>query len=179
MLPDEVAWFPSRETHKLPDRRELFVTPLTDVEHQFCKPEHLAAALGIPLEDAKTIIDGIISASNASLSIDFANNRTEPKSKTLKLKDNIPSAADLVGGLIEFRFVKGKRLFGLLNAELPKLAYINNFRSFRGTRMNERDLLTLAARRKFGWGFFLPLVFAGNVVAAALARFLVGLVMRS
>jgi energy-coupling factor transporter ATP-binding protein EcfA2 len=123
MLPDEVAWYRSRETDKLPDRCELFVTPLTDVEHQFCKPEHLAEALGIRLEEAKTIIDRIISASNASLSIDFANKRTELKNKALKLKENVPSAADLVGALIEFKFVRGKRLFGLLNTELPRLGY--------------------------------------------------------
>ena len=35
MLPDEVAWLLSKESTKLPDRCELFVTPLTDVEHQF------------------------------------------------------------------------------------------------------------------------------------------------
>lgn len=45
MRPDEVAWYLSREADKLPDRCELFVTPLTDVEHQFCKPDHLADAL--------------------------------------------------------------------------------------------------------------------------------------
>ena len=42
MRPDEVGWYLSREADKLPDRCELFVTPPTDVEHQFCKPDHLA-----------------------------------------------------------------------------------------------------------------------------------------
>ena len=123
MLPDEVAWLLSRESKKLPDRCELFVTPLTDIEHQFCKPEHLSEALNISLDEARKIIEGIIAANNASLSVDFANKRAELKNKVLRLKENTPSAADLLGAQIRFECVKGKRLFGLLNVELAKLGY--------------------------------------------------------
>ena len=123
MLPEEVAWLLSRKSKKLPDRCELFVTPLTDVEHQFCKPEHLSEALNISFDEARKIIEGIIAANNASLSADFANKRAELKSKLLRLKENTPSAADLLGAQITFEFVKGKRLFGLLNVELPKLGH--------------------------------------------------------
>lgn len=120
MLPDEVAWYLGREAAKLPDRCELFITPLTDVEHQFCRPEHLASTLKISVEQASTIIERIIEAHNASLSADFANKRAELKSKLLKQKENVPSAADLLGAQISFAYVKGKRLFGLLTAELKK-----------------------------------------------------------
>jgi hypothetical protein len=41
----------------------------------------------------------------------------------LRPKENVPSAADLLGAEIAFDLVKGKRLLGLLNAELPKLGY--------------------------------------------------------
>jgi predicted ATPase len=36
MLPDEMKWFVEMEQKKLPERTALFLTPLTDVEHQFC-----------------------------------------------------------------------------------------------------------------------------------------------
>ncbi|OAF19861.1 ATP-dependent nuclease [Bradyrhizobium neotropicale] len=123
MLPDEVEWYKARETKKLPDRCELFTTPLTDIEHQFCTPQHVSTALGISLEQATQIIDGIIAANNASLAADFTNKRGDLKSKALKAKPNVPSAADLLGAQIAFDFVKGKRLFGLLNTELTKLQY--------------------------------------------------------
>jgi hypothetical protein len=120
MLPDEVAWYRQKESNKLPDRCELFVTPLTDIEHQFCRPKHVAAALEITLEEARTIIEGIIAANNASLSADFANKRSELKGKILRYKENVPTAADLLGAQISFEQVKGKRLFGLLNVELSQ-----------------------------------------------------------
>jgi hypothetical protein len=105
------------------DRPRWTITPLTDVEHQFCKPEHIAAALDIPLGEAGQIVEGIIAANNASLAADFTNKRSDLKSKILKTKANVPSAADLRGAQISFEFVKGKRLFGLLNGELTKLQY--------------------------------------------------------
>lgn len=123
MRPDEVTWYKAREAGKLPDRCELFVTPLTDVEHQFCKPEHVAGALGISLEDALQIVEGIIAANNASLAADFTNKRSDLKNKVLKTMDNVPSAANLLGAQIAFEYVKGKRLFGLLNGELTRLQH--------------------------------------------------------
>lgn len=123
MRPDEVVWYKAKETTKLPNRCELFVTPLTDVEHQFCKPEHVSAALNISLDSARQIVDGLISANNASLAADFTNKRSDLKNKILKAKDNVPSAADLLGAQIAFEYVKGKRLFGLLSAELGKLQH--------------------------------------------------------
>jgi hypothetical protein len=101
----------------------LFVTPLTDVEHQFCKPEHVAGALGLSLEDARQIVEGIIAANNASLAAYFTNKRSDLKSKILKTMDNVPSAANLLGAQIAFEYVKGKRLFGLLNVELTRLQH--------------------------------------------------------
>jgi predicted ATPase len=123
MLADEVAWYTATEKEKLPDRCELFVTPLTDIEHQFCKPDHLATSLEISLVDAGNILAGIIAANNASLAGDFANKRAELKNKALRAKENVPSAADLMGAQIAFEQVKGKRLFGLLNVELQQLGH--------------------------------------------------------
>ncbi len=121
MLPTEVAWYVEKESKKLSDRSELFVTPLTDIEHQFCKPAHIAEALGMSFDDAEKIIGAIITANGASLTADFANKRAELKNKTLKQKQDTPTAADLLDAQISFEQVKGKRLFGLLVVELQKL----------------------------------------------------------
>lgn len=79
MRPDEVAWYKAREATKLPGRCEPFITPLTDVEHQFCKPEHVGAALNISFDDARQIVDGITTADNASLAADFTDRRSRRK----------------------------------------------------------------------------------------------------
>jgi predicted ATPase len=120
MLEDEVLWYKEKATKGLPDRCELFITPLTDIEHQFCEPEHLSSALGIQLQAANAIIDQIITANNASLAADFTNKRSELKNKTLRDKQDVPTAADLLGARITFPQIKGKRLFGILNAELSR-----------------------------------------------------------
>jgi energy-coupling factor transporter ATP-binding protein EcfA2 len=151
MLPDEIAWYVAREKEKLPARCELFVTPLTDVEHQFCKPEHIAAALEISLEEARDIIDGIIAANNASLAGDFANKRSELKNKVLRLKENVPTAVDLMGAQIAFEHVKGKRLFGLLNVELQQLGH-NPMRLLTTTT----DALKIDQLRAFAAGVWPP-----------------------
>jgi hypothetical protein len=52
------------------------------------------------LNDAQGIVGRIISANNASLYADFANKRIELKNKVLRPKENVPSAADLLGAEI-------------------------------------------------------------------------------
>ena len=123
MLPDEIEWYKAKEHPNLAGRCELFITPLTDIEHQFCQPEHLAIALNISPQAATAILDQIIVANNASLAADFTNKRAELKSKILREKDNVPSAADLLGAQISFTQIKGKRLFGILNQALPPLGH--------------------------------------------------------
>jgi hypothetical protein len=90
-------------------------------KHQFCKAEHISESLGISLVDARSIVDGVIAANNATLSADFANKRADLKNKVLREKEDAPSASKLLGAQISFELVKGKRLFGLLAAELQKL----------------------------------------------------------
>jgi hypothetical protein len=111
MLPDEIAWYRQREANKMPERCELFVTPLTDIEHQFCQAEHLAGSLEIAIQAAHDIINRLIEAHNASFAADFANKRTDLRNKVLKYKENVPAARDLMGGMIEFSQIRGKRLF--------------------------------------------------------------------
>lgn len=121
LLPEEIRWYRQKENIKLPDRCELFFTPLTDVEHQFCQPRHLAGTLGIEVDEANAIIDRLISANGATLAMEFAQKRIELKSKILKDKPDVPSATDLARERVSFEQIKGKRLFGLLNTELARL----------------------------------------------------------
>jgi energy-coupling factor transporter ATP-binding protein EcfA2 len=118
LLPDEIEWYRSREASKLPDRCTLFFTPLTDIEHQFCQPVHIAGALSIPFEQADAIVESLIDANAAKLAMEFAQKRTDLKSKILRERENVPSATDLAHQRISFKQVKGKRLWGLLHQAL-------------------------------------------------------------
>jgi hypothetical protein len=122
LLPDEIEWYRAREASKLPARCKLFLTPLTDIEHQFCQPAHIADALNMTVEQANALIDGLIEASGAKLAMEFSQKRADLKAKILREKDDVPSATDLVGQRISFEQVKGKRMWGLLNQALAAQA---------------------------------------------------------
>lgn len=121
MLPEEQKWFLENERKKLPPRCQLFLTPLSDVEHQFCLAEHLVESLGIELNEAKTTIGAILEANNGSLAAEFGAKRKELIDKDLRnMKPEPKRAADLLTGNIGFDQTKGKRLFGLLSEELTR-----------------------------------------------------------
>lgn len=123
MQPDEIDWFVKKEKKKLPDRALLFLTPLTDVEHHFCQPEHVSKALKMPLEACAQLIEKIISANAARFAMDFSQKRTELKAKALRDKEGVPSARDLVTERVSFEQAKGKTLWGLLHKELTESHY--------------------------------------------------------
>jgi energy-coupling factor transporter ATP-binding protein EcfA2 len=127
MLDDEVAWYFDKERKKLPERCLLFITPLNDVEHQFCLAEHIAASLEIAIVEASTTVERTILKNNAWLAADFATKRKELAGKELRdMEPQPPRPADLLGAQISFEYVKGKRLFGLLTEELKQLGYNPN-----------------------------------------------------
>jgi hypothetical protein len=118
LLPDEIEWYRSREASKLPYLCKLFFTPLTDVEHQFCQPAHIADALDMPVEQAHTIVENLIETNAAKLAMEFAQKRADLKSKILRERENVPSATELAQKRISFKQVKGKTLWGLLHQAL-------------------------------------------------------------
>ncbi len=126
LLEAEKAWIIDKANKNLPPRSELFITPLTDVEHQFCTPEHISAALGISKEDAKRFVTDAIAKNNARLSVYFANKRQNAKDRVLKAYDKAKSASDLVKDTIPFEYSKGKMLFGQIVEDLNAAGHQGN-----------------------------------------------------
>jgi hypothetical protein len=118
LLPDEIEWYLAREAPKLPGRCRMFFTPLTDVEHQFCQPAHIASALNMPPEQANALVEGLIDANAAKLAVEFSQKRMDLKAKILREKEDVPPAAGLVQQRVSFHQVKGKKLWGILNQAL-------------------------------------------------------------
>lgn len=123
LLPDEITWYLDREASKLPAGCELFFTPLTDIEHQFCQPMHVADALKIQMQEATALVDNLINANAAKLAMEFSQKRMELKNKILRDKENVPSATELAQQRVSFEQVKGKTLWGLLNQALIAKQY--------------------------------------------------------
>ncbi|CAJ0882752.1 hypothetical protein AMST5_03366 [freshwater sediment metagenome] len=118
LLEDEKTWLIERYSSQLPDRTQLFITPLTDVEHQFCQSSHVCSAYGIAEAEAEGIVNGILARFNSRLSVLFANKRGEAKIKTLRAKTDAPSAERIIQEPIQFELAKGKFIFGHLQQAL-------------------------------------------------------------
>jgi hypothetical protein len=110
MTDAEKTWWIGNESKKLPERTTVFVTPLTDIEHTFCRPEHISAVYGIPVPDAQALVAGAIAANSAPFAAEFAQKRSNLKDTALRKMENVPSAVDLLAHGVQFEQVKGKRL---------------------------------------------------------------------
>jgi hypothetical protein len=120
MLEEEKNWWRERESHKLPEGVFLFVTPFSDVEHSFCQPAHIAAVYEIPVADAAALVENVIAANAPTLTVEFANKRTQLKTTALRNFEPTPRGAqDLIDNNgIRFDQVKGKTLLRLISSEL-------------------------------------------------------------
>jgi AAA domain, putative AbiEii toxin, Type IV TA system len=114
MTDAEKAWWIENESKKLPDRTTVFVTPFTDIEHTFCRPEHISAVYGIPVADAQAMVAAVIAANSAPFAAEFAQKRSSLKDTALRKMENVPSAVDLLANGVQFEQIKGKRLLPLL-----------------------------------------------------------------
>jgi hypothetical protein len=110
MTSAEKAWWIDNESKKLPERTKVFVTPLTDIEHTFCRPAHITAVYGVAAADAEAMVAAIIAANSAPFAAEFAQKRSNLKDTALRKMDNVPSAVDLLANGVQFSQVKGKRL---------------------------------------------------------------------
>lgn len=118
MTDAEKSWWLARESKKLPERSFVFVTPFTDIEHTFCRPEHIAAVYELEIDEAQRIVNDVLSANQLVFSAEFAQKRSNLKDTALRRMDNVPSATDLLGQAIAFWQVKGKRLLPLIQNAL-------------------------------------------------------------
>jgi hypothetical protein len=114
----EKAWWIANESKKLPERTTVFITPFTDIEHTFCKPEHISAVYGIPLADANEIVNAIIVGHSATFAAEFAQKRSSLKDTALRKMEKVPSAVELLAQGVQFEQIKGKRLLPLVLAAL-------------------------------------------------------------
>jgi energy-coupling factor transporter ATP-binding protein EcfA2 len=120
MTQGEKSWWVNEMNEKLPERTYLFVTPLSDIEHAFCQPDHISSVYGMSQADAKALVEQILKDNNTQFVVEFTQKRTDLKSKALRHKKDAASAGDLLASQIEFWQVRGKSLFPFILNELKK-----------------------------------------------------------
>ena len=143
---EEKKWLIERAASQLPARSSLFITPLTDVEHQFCLPEHIAASVEITLDEAWLFANEAIRNNHARLAVNFATKRQHAKDRTLRQKSDVPSAEDLVKADLPFEWAKGKTILGLIIQSLNAAGFAGNrILQMSTSHLEIQELKTFAA----------------------------------
>ncbi len=123
MTDEEKTWWVEQQMTKLPERTHIFVTPLSDIEHTFCKPEHIAAVYGMTETEVSELVQKVISDNNARLIVEFTHKRSDLKNSALRKMPNVSSTDNLIGQEIQFYQVKGKSLVPLVLEALKAVGH--------------------------------------------------------
>jgi hypothetical protein len=101
--------------------RLLFTTP-SDVEAYFARPEHISARFGIPVADARTLVEDVVRGCNAEFILKFRDKREEIKRDLYKQDpDACPATAGLIPpGQLPVEQAQGKLLLARLGPPLQQ-----------------------------------------------------------
>jgi predicted ATPase len=110
MTDTEKAWLRERYEQILPENATMYIAPLTDVEHFFCTPSHVAAVAQIDEEEAQDIVDAVLQENQGLLGAKLGRKRVDLAFKPLKTYANRASTDSLVANGVTFEMALGKLL---------------------------------------------------------------------
>jgi hypothetical protein len=102
---------------------KLFITEGSDIEAYFARPEHVAASTGIPLADARVMVETVIQEHQNEFVFRFNSKREEVKRDLYKADPGAcPKPADLLpGNQVPLQAAVGKLLLKRLGPKLQAL----------------------------------------------------------
>jgi len=119
----ERAWATAKYEEGLPERAKIFISCLTDIEHFFCRPEHVAQVLGIETNDAEEILNETLQELQAKLASKITRKRLDLKHKILRTNPNRATTDQVIGDAVGFEFALGKLLLPRLEDKLRDRGY--------------------------------------------------------
>ena len=120
---EEKAWLKSKAAKNLSSNTKYLIGSLTDVEHYFCRPEHIASIYGISDENAQKAIDEAIANNQAWLAAKLTNKRRDLRNKEFKNCPDWSSTDDMFSAEMKFEFCYGKALVGKIIQNLEDQGY--------------------------------------------------------
>ncbi len=125
MLDDEVRRL--KEKYQVLEKlnARLFVTKLSDIEAYFAQPEHISHCLAIPVQDARTLVEGTVLANSNEFVLRFRDKREEIKRNLYKADpENCPATdALLPGNQIPIEKAMGKLLLKRIVPQLQQMGH--------------------------------------------------------
>lgn len=110
MTANEKHWLRQRYEQTLPENAIMYISPLTDVEHFFCTPGHVAAVAQIDEEEAQDVVDEVVQEKQGLLGAKLGKKRVDLAFKALKTFADRSDTEDLVANGVSFEMSLGKLL---------------------------------------------------------------------
>lgn len=110
MTDAEKTWLREKYEQILPENATMYIAPLTDIEHFFCTPSHVAAVAQIDEEEAQDIVAEVVQENQGLLGAKLGKKRVDLAYKALKTNANRASTDSLVANGIAFEMALGKLL---------------------------------------------------------------------
>jgi hypothetical protein len=139
----ERDWARLRYEAILPERSSIYISELTDVEHVFCRPKHVARICDIEEDEAEQIVQRAIDENQAKLASKLTRKRDDLKFKILKSCPNRASIEDVIGDEVSFDFSLGKLLLPMVEKIVRDSGYALD------TLIAESDSLIIDELRDF------------------------------
>lgn len=123
MTPDERDWALSRYAEILPERAVMYISTLTDIEHFFCTPAHVAEVCEIDDDEAFSIVENVIDENQARLSSKLTRKRDDLKFKILRNYEKRKNIDNVIKDRVSFHYSLGKILLPKLESKLREQGY--------------------------------------------------------
>lgn len=120
MTAAEREWLRARYEQSLPENATMYIAPMTDVEHFFCTPPHVAAVAELDEEEAQELVDAVVQENQGMLGAKLGKKRVDLAFKALKGFAGRASTDNLVANGVTFEMSLGKLLRPLIMAKLQE-----------------------------------------------------------
>jgi len=110
MTGPEKAWLQEKYQQTLPENAVMYISPLTDIEHFFCTPGHVAAVAQIDDEEAQDIVSEVVNNNQGLLGAKLGKKRVDLAFKALKSFAGRANTENLVAHGVTFEMSLGKLL---------------------------------------------------------------------
>lgn len=140
MSPKERQWAIEQYEKIIPDRAVMFISQLTDIEHPFCQPSHIAEVCAIDEMEAFDIVNDVVRSNQAILASKFTSKRHDIKFKILKKYNDRESTEKLIGSEISFHYSLGKILLPKIEAALSERGIFSGSLIKSSTALQNPDL---------------------------------------
>lgn len=118
MTPDERKWAIDRYADIANDDVLMLISSMTDIEHLFCSPQHVADVCNIDFEVAFQYVESVVDVLQAKLSSKLTLKRNDLKFKILRQCPNRAATHQVVGDRVSFQYSLGKLLLPRLEEHL-------------------------------------------------------------